>query len=59
MPEGTPVYRLAHALERKGMPVGKSIAIAQKKTGLAYQTGKPPKRKKKKAKSKGGDKSCC
>jgi len=59
MPEGTPVYKLAHALERRGMEKGKAIATAQKKTGLAYQTGKTPKRKKKRGKSKGGKNTSC
>lgn len=44
MPENSPVARMKKAIIRDdpNMPIGSAIAIAQKKTGLAYATGKPP-----------------
>jgi hypothetical protein len=52
MPEGTRVAKIKDALMGKGFPVGPAIAIAQKKTGLSYATGKPPKSKPKKRSKK-------
>lgn len=42
MPEGTKVDRLYHDLLAKGFNKSSSARIAQKKTGLALATGKPP-----------------
>lgn len=45
MPVDTPVHKMAKAIERSGVPEGIAIATAQKKTGMSYATGKPPKSK--------------
>ena len=45
MPKGTKVDKSFQALKRKGLPVGEAAAIAQKQTGEALATGKPPKHK--------------
>ena len=45
MPKGTKVHKMADAMQEKGVPVGKAIATAQKKTGMSYATGRPPKGK--------------
>jgi hypothetical protein len=45
MPTGTKVDDLFQKLKGKGLPVGEAAAIAQKQTGLALATGKPPKNK--------------
>jgi hypothetical protein len=47
MPAGTKVQRVFEALKQKGFSPGSAARIAQKTTGLALQTGKPPKRKRK------------
>ena len=46
MPKNSKVHKLADAIERSGVSKGTAIAIAQKKTGQSYKTGKAPKRKK-------------
>lgn len=45
MPAGTAVDKMYQALVRKGYSKGKAARISQSKTGLALQTGKPPKKK--------------
>ena len=45
MPEGTKVERLYSHLKRQGYSVQSAVRIAQKATGLALATGKPPKNK--------------
>jgi hypothetical protein len=47
MPKGTKVHDMFSAMVREGMSKGKAARIAQAKTGLALQTGKPPKSKEK------------
>ena len=47
MPRGTPVEKMYSGMVREGMDKGKAARIAQKKTGLALATGKPPKGKRK------------
>ena len=42
MPTGTPVDRVYQALKREGHSVASAARIAQKQTGLALATGKPP-----------------
>ena len=44
MPKGTKVHRLVQKLMAKGYPKPNAIRIAQKSTGLAYATGKKPKK---------------
>lgn len=46
MPEGTTVDRLYKKLVAEGWSKASAAKIAQKKTGLALATGKPPKGKK-------------
>jgi len=45
MPTGTKVDKVYQALKREGADPGKAARIAQAKTGLSLQTGKPPKGK--------------
>jgi hypothetical protein len=42
MPEGTKVDNMYKALRAKGFSEASAAKIAQKKTGLALATGKPP-----------------
>lgn len=46
MPKGTKVHYVVEALERKGLPKGQAIAVAQSRTKQSYATGKklPPKK---------------
>jgi hypothetical protein len=46
MPKGTKVHKMAQAMIRHGVPKGKAIATAQKKTGKSYKTGRKPKKRK-------------
>jgi hypothetical protein len=46
MPHGSKVHKTFTALRRKGHSKASAAKIAQKKTGQALKTGKPPKRKK-------------
>jgi len=48
MPKGTKVHDMYAAMVREGMDKGKAARIAQSKTGLSLQTGKPPKRTRRK-----------
>lgn len=43
MPKNSPVHKMADAMMRRGVPEDEAIATAQKRTGLSYATGKPPK----------------
>mgnify|MGYP001599184723 CR=1 FL=1 len=45
MPKGTPVDKMYRAMKAEGMESGKAARIAQSRTGLSLQTGKPPKKK--------------
>lgn len=44
MPKWTPVARCVERLMKEGKDKVTAIKICQKSTGLAYRTGKPPKR---------------
>ena len=44
MPKGTPVHKMYEGLRKQGMSKGKAARIAQSKTGMSLQTGRPPKR---------------
>ena len=48
MPKGTKVHSLYEAMRAKYYSKEKAARIAQSKTGLSLQTGKPPKKKKRK-----------
>lgn len=48
MPKGSKVHRCYADLRKQGASKGKAARICQKSTGQALQTGKPPKRKRKK-----------
>jgi len=48
MPVGTKVHKTYKALRRQGMSKGKAARIAQKQSGQALSTGRPPKKRKKK-----------
>lgn len=50
MPRGTKVDRLYRKLLKEGYTEASAARIAQKQTGLALATGRPPKRKRKAAK---------
>lgn len=43
MPKGTKVHKVFTALKREGKSVASAARIAQKTTGQALATGKPPK----------------
>ena len=45
MPVGTKVHKTYKALRRQGMSKGKAARISQSKTGQALSTGRPPKKK--------------
>lgn len=45
MPKGTKVARCVEDLVKKGKSKVTAIKICQKATGLAYKTGKKPKKK--------------
>jgi hypothetical protein len=45
MPEGTKVHKMFEHLKSAGYTVEEAAKIAQKRTGLALRTGKPPKAK--------------
>lgn len=45
MPKGSKVHKVYEALLRQGYTKAQAARIAQKQTGQALQTGKPPKRK--------------
>jgi hypothetical protein len=49
MPVDSKVHKLYEALMGQGMSQESAVKIAQKKTGQALATGKPPKGKRKKA----------
>lgn len=48
MPKGSKVHSVYEALRKEGFAKANAARIAQKQTGQALQTGKPPKRKRKK-----------
>ena len=48
MPKGTKVHKLYKKLLKRGYDKESAARIAQAQTGQALQTGKPPKKKKKK-----------
>jgi len=45
MPFNSAVHKIYEAMVREGMSKGKAARIAQSKTHLSLQTGKPPKTK--------------
>ena len=52
MPIGSKVEKIYTALKRKGKDAGTAARIAQAKSGQALATGKPPKKKWKRAAKK-------
>lgn len=52
MPLNSPVHKLFEALKREGYDEASAAKIAQSRTGLSLQTGKPPKKKLKRKEKK-------
>jgi hypothetical protein len=53
-PRGSSVHKMYSALVREGYPESSAAKIAQSKTGLVLQTGKPPKGQYKLKRSRNG-----